>query len=193
MFKVIHILDAVESPPVSSSRMQCGQLYILTTPSNTTRLKVHGLQLISAISCPKAGWFITWSSKQRCLANRFLRNGDLPYFCNIACRSILLFSHTLTFNESSFVSNRYNYHDPKLHTMGIYQAVANGALLSLVSKSVAIDRSGQEVWHLVRTVEPIRSDLKKSTSHLASMHKGKNTEWKEWKAQHAKWWHGSFG
>ena len=70
--------------------------------------------------------------------------GIYSYFCHISCPSILLFSHTVTFNESSFVSNRYNYHDPKLHTMGIYQAVANGALLSLVSKSVTIDRSGQE-------------------------------------------------
>lgn len=158
--------------------MQCGQLYILTTQSSTTRLKVHGFrtafvfffgwcwstflpasprlsntsimkpQLISAISCPKAGWFITWSSKQRCLGNRFLQNGDLPYFCNISCPRILLFSHTVSAsNESSFVSNRYNYHDPKLHTVGTYEAVANGALLSLVSKIVTIDRSGQEPWH----------------------------------------------
>ena len=84
MFKVIHILDAVESPPVSSSRMQCGQLYILTTPSNTTRLKVHGLQLISAISCPKAGWFITWEFKTALFGEQvFFEMGIYPIFATL--------------------------------------------------------------------------------------------------------------
>ncbi len=46
-----------------------------------------------------------------------------------------LFSYS-TSNEFSFASNRYNQYDPKLHTIGTYEAVANGALLSLVSKIV---------------------------------------------------------
>ena len=177
MFKVIHILDAVESPCIKFQDAVWTALYthyteqhhqaesawisdcvcffflgdvevLFACKSQAIIYWYHETRIDLGNQLPKAGWFITWSSKQRCLGNRFLRNGDLPYFCNISCPRILLFSHTVSAsNESSFVSNRYNYHDPKLHTVGTYEAVANGALLSLVSKIVTIDRSGQEPWH----------------------------------------------